>query len=125
MQKFKVLQSNQRFTSSILRIDIEQKRNPWMRSIDKFFTSIPVQLILFILFSILISGAVRVHNKSYDFTVRLAAILGSILMLQAFTVFLDMGVNMQKIATLYQKLQAIVDGVGMAFLCLNSSQNCI
>lgn len=113
MEKFKVLQNNRRFMSSILRIDVEQKTNPWMKSADNFFTSIPVLLILFILFSIVVSSAVRMQNNSYDFTARLTAALLFIAMFQAIIVLLNMGLNIQKIAALFATLQTIVDSEGI------------
>lgn len=111
-----VFQNNRHFMSSILRIDVEQKRNQWMKSTDKFFESIPVLAILFIMCSAAISNAVRMHNDSYDFTDRLAASLMLIAMSQAITIFLSMGMHMKTIVTLYRTLQAIVDRAGTVFL---------
>lgn len=117
MDKFQVLQNNRRFMSSILRIDIEQKNDARLKSADKFFTSVPVLLILFVLSSALLSSAVQMHSNSHDFTVRLAAALVLIAMCQAFIVLLDMGLNMKDIVTLYRKLQTIVDreGINLTF----------
>lgn len=112
MSKFTVLQNNQRFLSSILRIDVEQKKHPRMKSTDQFFKSIPVHLILIILFSLAASSAVRTHNSSYDFTVRLAASLIFIAACQVIVIFLAIGKNVQTIVALYRTLQAIVDSEG-------------
>lgn len=109
MEKFHVLQSHRRFMSSILRIDVEEKANRWMKSTDKFFESIPVLLIFFILFSASISSAVTVSTQSNGFTIRLAMTLMFIAMCQASTILLNTGVNMQKIVVLYRTLQTIVD----------------
>lgn len=112
MAKFKVLQNNRRFLSSMLRIDIEQKNDAQLKSADKLFTSIRLTLILFFVFSILISSAVRMHNDSYDFTVRLSAFYVFIAIFQEITIFIDMGANMQKILALYRTLQQIVGSEG-------------
>lgn len=113
MEKFKVLQNNQRFMSSILRVNVEPGKNPWMKSVDTFFTSIPVLWMLFILFGIVISSAVRMHNNSYDFTSRLTAALVFIAMSQAFIILLNMCMKMKNIIALYRTLQAIVNGEGI------------
>lgn len=115
MIEFKVLQNNQRFMSSILRIDVEQEKNPWMKSADEFFTSFPVLLILFGLFSLLVASAVRMHNNSYDFTARLVAALLLIAMCQAIIIFLSIGVHIKKIVALYHTLQTITDNEGLIF----------
>lgn len=112
MKKFTVLQNNRRFMSSVLRVYVELKKDARLKSADKFFTAIPVLLIFFILFSILLSSAVRIHNISYDFTVRLSAAMILIAVCQAISILLDMGLNMQNIVALYRKLQAIVDAEG-------------
>lgn len=108
MLKFKVLQSNQCFMSSILRIDGET---------HNFFASVPVLLILFIQFSTMALYAVRISIDSHDFTTRLTAILMLVAMGQATAMFLNVGVNMQKISALYQTLQSIVGEEGIFFVC--------
>lgn len=99
--------------SSILRLDIEQKNNRWTIFSHKFFTSIPVLLMLVVLVSVLISSAVKISIQSNGFTVRLAATLVFIVISQATTIFLNSVINMQKIVGLYRTLQAIVDSEGM------------
>ena len=113
MVKFKVLQSNQRFLSSILRVDIESQKSESTKSTANFFTSIPVKLILLILFNIALLCAVRMCNQSYDFTARLTAALVFIAMCQAIMIFLSMGSNVKKIVALYQTFQTIVDDEGL------------
>lgn len=119
MSEFKVLRSNQRFISSILRVDVEPQQNQSIKFTNKFFESIPVFLVLFTLFSVLISCAVRIFYESYDFAVKLTAAIGFIALCQAITIFLSLGVNFEMITTLYQTLQAIVDGDGTEsfFVC--------
>lgn len=101
--------------SSILRLDVEQKNRRWTKATDNFFTSIPVLLVLFVLFSALISSAVKSANESNGFTVRLAAAYLFIAISQAITIFLSMGANVQKIVVLYRTLQTIVDSEGIDF----------
>lgn len=115
MAKFKVLQNNQRFLSSVLRIDVERKNDARLKSADSFFTSTPVLSMLFIFVSVFISNAVRILNSSYDFTDRLAAALLFIGMCQTITIFLSTGVNMPKSLDLYQALQEIVEGEGESY----------
>lgn len=113
MTKFKVLQSNQRFMSSFLRINMEPQKSHSTKSTGKFFTSIPVNLILLILINILSSCVVKICNSSYDFTARLTAALLVIAMSQSIMIFLSIGFNLQKIVALSQTFQAIVDGEGI------------
>lgn len=80
-----------------------------MKSADEFFTSMPVLSILFILFSVLVSNAVKMHNNSNDFTERLNASLFVIGMTQTMTILLNVGVNMKNIMALFQTIQTIVD----------------
>lgn len=115
MAKFKVLEHNQRFLSTKLRIDVDGKRETHLKSPDRFFTSTPVLLIAFVLFSVLTSAAVKMSVQSNNFKVRLAAALVAIATFQAITIFLNMSSNMQKIVELYQTLQSIVDNAGMRF----------
>lgn len=118
MAKFEVLHSNHRIISLTCGIDI--KENSKLTSVTrKFFTSIPVYLILFILTNILLSCAVKTSNKSYDFTARLTAASIIIALCQGITIFLNIGVNMQKMAALNQTLQAIADGEGDLLLNFN------
>lgn len=99
--------------SSILRIYVEQGKNAWSKSGDRFFTSIPVVAILFYLFSIIISSAVRIYSSSDDFTVKLYTIFAFIALSQAFMVLLNMNVKTQKIMALNRVLQGIVDSEGL------------
>lgn len=112
MVTFKVLQSNQRFMSSILRIDVAKQKKQFIDSSIGFYSSIPVLLICLNLFGALVSSAVRMSNKSYDFTTRMTAAMTLITMCQTFTIFLNIDLNMQKIAALYQTLQTVVDNEG-------------
>lgn len=106
MAKFKVLQNNRRFMSSIFRIDVEQKNNRWL---------IPFLLISLILFSTLLSNVVRMCNNSYDFPTRMVAFCMFILMSQPIIILFEVGVSIQKIVALYRTLQVIADSDGMDF----------
>lgn len=113
MDKFNVLHHNRRFLSTALQIDVDGKKDERRTPADRFFTSPPVLFVLFILFSMVLSSAVRLHNDSYDFTAKLAAALVLVAMSQATTILLDTGMNMQNIVTFYRKLQIIVDKKGI------------
>lgn len=113
MAKFTVLKNNRRFMSSILRIDVEQKKNPWMKTANQFFTSIPVLAILFILLILCVISAFSLHSSLYNFTVKLTHFLAVIALCQAFTIFFNVGVYIEKTVDLYRMLQAIIDSEGM------------
>lgn len=108
-----VLKNNRRFTSSILRIDVEQEENPWMKTADKFFTSIPVLAILSILLILCALSAFSLHSSSYDYTAKLVHFLSVIALCQAFTIFFNVGAYIENTVGLYRTLQAIVDSEGM------------
>lgn len=118
MAKFQVLQNNQRHISLTCGIDYKQKSKSTKSTVN-FFTSISVYLILFILVNILISFVVKSYNKSYDFTSRLTAASIVIALCQTITVFINIGVKMQKFAAVNLILQTIVDGEGDCALFLN------
>lgn len=101
--------------SSILGIDVEKENNGWMKSINQFFKSIPVLWILFILFSVLVSSAVRIQNSSYDFTTKLNAALILIAISESIIILLNIGAHVKNTGDLYQTLQVIVDNEGIAF----------
>lgn len=109
MAKFEILQNNQRFMSSILRINVEQQKKDPTKLADNFLSSISVRMILLILFSTVVSCTVRMTSSSYDFTVRSIAALALVSTCQAITICKSMNVHSQKTVTLYQTLQAIVD----------------
>lgn len=117
MVKFQVLQHNRRFLSTIFRTNVEDTNDPRMKSAAKFSTWIPLQLMLFIICSAssVVSCAVRMFDSSYDFTNRLDAFFLLIALSQMIAVFINMGVNMQKIVALFQTLQAVVDNEGVHF----------
>lgn len=118
MVKFKILQNNQRFMASILRINVEQqKKGPLKKLVDNL--SIPVRMILLILFSTVVSCTVRMTSSSYDFTVRSIAAFALISTCQAITICMSMNVHLQKMVTLYQTLQAIVDSADGMILVSN------
>lgn len=111
MAKFQVLRSNQRLISLACGIDIKPKSN-WTKCNEKFFTSIRVYLILFILTAGLLSCVVKTFDSSYNFTARLTAISFAIAMVQANAVLLNFGTKMPRFAALNQTIQTIVDGEG-------------
>lgn len=112
MSKFRILQSNQRFMSLLLHVDVAKGDNRRTKLSNGFFASMRVLLILFISFASLLMCAVRVSMQSYDFTTRLTAALLFVALAQATTMFVNIGVNIQKITNLYQTLQSIVDNEG-------------
>lgn len=121
MAKFDVLQSNQRIILLTCGMDVNQKSKV-TNSTGKFFTSFRVYVILFVLVNILLSFAAKAFNKSNDFAARLTAASIIIALCQAIAIFLNIGVNMQKMTALNQTLQSIVDGEGdlrLEFLQLN------
>lgn len=106
--------------SSILRIDAEQqKKDSFMKFVNNFFPTIPLLMILVILFSTLVSCTVRMTNNAYDFTVRSIAALALITVCQAITICINMNAHIQKTVTLYETLQAIVDGLDGMILVLD------
>lgn len=112
MAKFEVLQSSQRNILLTCGIDIKQNSNVTRSNTKKFFTSIPVYLILFILANFLLSFSVKTFNKSYDFTARLTAASIVIVVSQTIAIFLNIGVTMHKMTALNRTLQTFVDGEG-------------
>lgn len=110
--KFKILQANRWFMTSILRIDMEQQNNRWTKSTNRFFASYSGLLILSILCGVLISSIVRASTDSLAFTSRLTAFMTIVAMCQAITIFLNTGMNMQNLTDLFQMLQTIVDDEG-------------
>lgn len=122
MSKVTILQTNQYLMSLLLRIDVKQNENPSIRT--GFFPSIRVPLILFSLFNLMLSNAVKVLNNSYDFTIRLLAALIIIAVFPAVTMILDIGLQTEKLAALYQTFQAIVDNEGVPFLLESLKNKC-
>lgn len=118
MAKFEVLQSNQRFLSLICAIDTK-KKSKLTKSTGKFFTSIPVNLILLFLILTALSWTVKAYQKSYDFTTRLTAASTVIALCQAIAIFLNFGINVQKNAALNQTFQTIVDEEGDLDICFS------
>lgn len=117
MAKFKVLQSNQWFISSVLRIESgAQKENHWFGMAGKFSESIPVYTILIVLCNVLVSSTATLSMQSYTFTTKSVAALTVIIMSQATTIFLSLGAKMQKISAVHQKFQTLIDDNGIRFL---------
>lgn len=114
MSKFKVFECSQHLESLLFKFHTNQNNRSSTKSVkNRFFTSLPVCLVLLILFNMQVLCAVKIFNqsdKSDDFSAKLLAALAFIAMHQALIIFVNIGVNMPKIVALHQTFQTIVDG---------------
>lgn len=104
MVKFKVLQTNQVFMTS-LGIHSKHLTEPS----NEFFKSIISYLILAALIYSLILSIAQIYVSWSDVTSRLSAMLMAFCACQAIGMFLSIGLNMKKVKELHLQLQAIVD----------------
>lgn len=111
MVKFQVQRNNQRLISLACGIDIK-RTSKLTKSTKKFFKSIWVNLILFMMVTMLVSFAVTTSSNSYDFATRLIAASFFIALGQAIATVLNIGVKIPKSIALNRTLQSIVDGEG-------------
>lgn len=115
MAKYTVLEHSRRFISLIFRIDDEERQEQTQNGIiGKTFRSIPVYLNIFIICVIILSTSIRVFATSHDFTTKLTAAALLISECQCLAIFMNMGLNMQKITEFHQTLQYFVNGEGIA-----------
>lgn len=112
MVKFDVLQNNQRLMSPL---GIYCNQNQLTPTAHNFFKSIPTYLISFSLINFIILSMVKLCSGSYEFDTRVGTLLAFIANIQAFGLFLNLGLHIEKSTALHQKLQSIVNREGLIF----------